>query len=242
MRNTLLVLCLSLAAVSSNAEDRFGRPVVKVKEPKDYQFVKLDDVDYPSLANAHFAVSCLAYRGTEHYYVEVSVKNNSTEPVLLPTSFITFEKPGYSVYRGDTIMAAREAAVAGGMRFTPIPPPYVPPTYNTTVNATATTYGNQTNISGTSTTTADNSGQAGANFGNAIGNAIAAHRFYKMQRTEVAFSNFLASHAQTDADAPLQPGQSRTVVVVFDEAKPKKKPFDVTLKIGEDSFHFAYKE
>jgi hypothetical protein len=242
MKKPLLAICLLAYATCALASDRFGRTVISVKDPKEYQFTKLDDVEYPSLTSAHYMVSCLVYRGTENYYVEVTVKNNSTDPIHLPTGFITFTKPGYTIYRGDVMAAARKAALAGGMSFVPTPPPYVPPTYNTTINATATTYGNQTQVSGTATTTADNSGQAGANFGNALGNAIAAHRFYKMQRTEVAFSNFLASHMQTDADSPVLPGQSRTVVVVFDQAKPKKRPFDVGLKIGEDTFTFSYKE
>ncbi len=242
MRNALLALCLLLVTITAAAESRFGRKVIRVTDPKDYQPVKLDDMDYPTLTNAHYTVSCLVYRGTEHYYVEVAVKNNTAEPVPLPTSFVAFDKPGYTVYRGDTMTAAREAATAVGMRFVPVPPPYVPPSYNTTINATASAYGNQTYVSGTATTTADTSGQAGANLGNAIGNAIAARRFYKMQRTNAVFSDFLASHVQTDADTPLQPGQARTIVAVFDELKPKKKPFEVTLKVGNDVFHFSYKE
>jgi len=242
LRNTLLGFCLSCVALVGSAETRFGRPIVKVHEPHNYQFIKLDDVQYPTLADAHYSVSCLVYRGTEHYYVEVNVKNNSNAAITLLPDFITFDKPGYSVYRGDTTMAAREAAMAGGVRFVPTQPPYVPPTYNTTINATATTYGNQTNVSGTATTTADNSGQAGANLGNAIGNAIAAHRFYKMQRTEIVFSHFLSSHTQTGMDTQLQPGQSRVIVAVFDQTKRKKKPFDINLKVGDDTFRFDYKE
>lgn len=236
------VLCLFVIALSASAESRFGRPVVKVDGAQDYTFSKLDEVNYPSLTKGDYSVSCLVYRGTQHYYVEVTVTNKSATPVPLQPSFINFDKPGYGVYRGDTMLAAREAAVAAGMRFTPTPPPYVPPTYDTTIRATATTYGNQTYVSGTATTTENDSGQAGATIGNAIGNAIAAHRFYKMQRQEVAFSNFLASHLQTDADTPLQPGRSRTIVTVFDQSKQKKKPFTVTMKVGEESFAFSYKE
>lgn|GEM_PF-1053862 len=242
MRKVLLACCLSTLFVSAYPDDRFGRPVVKVKESKDYQFIRLDDVNYPTISNARFAVSCIVYRGAQNYYVEVSVKNNTGAPVALPTSFLAFDKPGYSVYRGDTMLAAQQAAGASGQRFVPVPPPYVPPTYNTTINGTATTNGNQTTINGTSTTTPDYSGQAGANLGNAIGNAIAAHRFVKAQRTEAAFSTFLAQHAQTDADTPLEPGKSRTIVAVFQQAKQKKKPFEISVRVGEDTFHFDYKE
>ena len=242
MKKTLLALFLLLITGAAYGEERFGRPVIKVKDAKEYQFEKLDDVEYPSLSNDRVRVSCLVYRGIEHYYVEVKVTNKTSSPVPLPLSFVTFDKPGFTLFRTDTMMAAQEAAVAGGMRFTPIPAPYVPPTYNTTTTATATTYGNQTSISGTSTTTADNSGQAGANLGNAIGNAVAAHNFYKAQRINVAFSHFLAAHDQTDMDTPLQPGQSRTIVATFEQSKQKRKDFDIDIKVGDDSFQFAFKE
>ena len=76
MRNALLILCLSFVTIIATAESRFGRPVVKVRDSKNYQFVKLDDVDYPTLTNPHYTVSCLVYRGTEHYYVEVTVTSS----------------------------------------------------------------------------------------------------------------------------------------------------------------------
>jgi len=224
------------------SEKRFDRPLIKVSDPKTYQFHKLDDVEYPTLSNARYEVSCIVYRGTQYYYVEITIKNNSVIPLPIPTSFVTFSKPGYTTYRTDSMQAARQLAAAGGVRFIPTPAPYVPPTYHTTVDATATTYGNETNISGTATTTTDNSGQAGAELGNAIGNAIAARRFLKAQRDAVALSAFLESNSQTDEDMPLPPGQSRTIVATFTEVKQKKKPFSIDIDLGGDAFHFAYKE
>lgn len=225
MKCVLPTVCLLLMLNPAFGENRFGRPVVKVKDATSYQFIKSDDVSYPTVSNDRFSVSCLVYRGTEHYYVEVKITNRTHDPVFLRTDFIDFDKPGYSLDRTDTIIAAREAAAAGGARFTPTPPPYVPPTYNTTVNATATTYGNETNISGTATTTEDDSGQAGANLGNAIGNAIAAHRFYKMQRTDVAFSHFLATHVQTASDTALQPGRNQNHSGYVRPIKAQEAPF-----------------
>jgi hypothetical protein len=242
MKKVLLTLSTLLIAGLAHGEQRFGRPVVKVAAPDKYKMVKLDDVDYPTLSNESFTVSCLVYRGTERYYVEVTITNNTAASVSLPMSFVNFDKPGYTLERGDTMAAAREAAAVSGARFIPTPPPYVPPTYTTTINATATSYGDQTNISGTATTTPDYSGQAGANVGNAIGNAIAAHRFYKAQRIEAAFSHFLAGHVQTDMDTPIQPKETRTIVATFEQAKPKKKPFDIRLNIGPDVFGFDFKE
>lgn len=238
----LLIFCLLFTMKAAAGGDRFGRTVIKVKDPKAYQFKKLDDVEFPSLSNDRFDVTCLVYRRTERYYVEITVKNKTAQGVALPPSFVSFIKPGYTVYRTDTLAAAREAASAVGARFVATPPPYIPPTVNTTVNATATASGNQTQINGTATSTPDYSGQAGANFGNALGNAIAARRFYKAQRTEVAFSEFLAAHLQTEADAPLLVGETRTVIATFAQAKQKKAPFDVILKVGDQTFTFSYKE
>lgn len=213
-----------------------------MKDTKTYQFKKSDDIEYPTLSNDRFSVSCLVYRGTDFYYVEVNVTNKTGSPVFLSSDFVSFDKPGYSVYRGDTMTAAREIAADGDISFTPTPAPYVPPTYNTTINATATTYGNQTEVSGTATTTADYSGQAWANVGNALGNAIAARRVHNFQRTEIPFAYFLATHAQTGSDTALQPGESRSIVATFQQAKRKKKPFEITLRVGADTFRFVYKE
>jgi hypothetical protein len=244
VKRVLVAFCLLLTMHPALGADRFGRQVVQMSDPKSYEVVKRDDVGYAVRSNERFSVECLVYRGRENYYVEVNVMNKTNAPVTLPalSNFINFDKPGYTVQRIDTMEVAKRSALAAGVRFTPTPPPYVPPTYNTTVNATATTYGNQTNISGTATTRADNSGQAGANIGNAVGNAIAAHRFYKAQRTEVAFSHFLAAHVQTDFDTALEPAQSRSIVATFEQLKPKKKPFMVTVAIGTDTFRFDYKE
>jgi hypothetical protein len=227
---------------SASAEERFARPVLKVSDPKAYQFTRLDDVSYPSLGNDRYSVSCIVFRGTERYYVEVRVTNKTSEPLKLFMGFISFDKPGYTVYGSDPMIAAREAASFAGERFVAVPPPYVPPTYNTTVNATATTYGNQTYVSGTATTTPDYSGQAGANLGNAVGNAIAAHKFHKMQHADAALATFIATHVQTMFDSPLQAGETRTIITTFQQPKAKKKPFDVTLTVGADTFKFSYKE
>jgi hypothetical protein len=242
MKKAVFVFYLLVSTSLGLCADRFGRPVVKVSDPKGYQFVKLDDVEYPLLSNDRYDVTCLVYRGTERYYVEISVKNKTAAPVALPLDFVAFSKPGYTVYRTDTMDAASEAASFAGLRFVPTPPPYVPPTTNTTINATATTYGDQTQINGTATTTTDNSGQAGANLGNAIGNAIAARRFYNSQRTNALFSHYLAAHVQTLADTPLAAGESRVIVATYEQSKQKKKPFDITLQVGADKFTFSYKE
>ena len=241
MKKLLLVTCLLIVAPLFG-EERFGRAVVKLKDPKEYEFFKLDDVKYPTVSNDRYSVSCLVYRGTQRYYVEIGIKNKTTDSLNVSSDFVDFIKPGYTVFRTDTMAAAQQAAAVAGTKFIPTAAPYVPPTTNTSINATATTYGNQTQISGNATTTTDYSGQAGANLGNAVGNAIAARRFYKAQRTESAFSSYLAIHLQSASGTLLTPGETKTVVATFQQAKQKKAPFQILVHVGTDTFTFTYKE
>src|SRR5690349_16120798 len=113
------------------------------------------------LSSPEYAVSCVVYHGTQRYYVGIGIQNRTTAAVRLPFEFVTFDKPGYTVFRTDTIGAARDVAGSAGGQFVPTPAPQMPSTTTTTVNGTATTYGNQTQISGTATTTTDQSAQAG---------------------------------------------------------------------------------
>jgi hypothetical protein len=241
---TVAILLMYVCTVISPlvAEQRFGRDVIKVQNPSEYQFFKLDDVQFPMLFSTQYAVSCLVYRGTQRYYVEIGVQNKGSAPLNLPVEFVSFNKPGYTVFRTDTVAAARDVAERAGGQFVPTPPPQMPSTTNSTLNATATTYGNQTQITGTTTTTTDQSGQAGANLGNAIGNALAARSYYKTQRRESIFTNFLATFAQDQIGTTLQPGEAKVIVATFEQAKRKKAPFDIVVRVGAESFLFRYKE
>lgn len=232
--------CLSL-----HAAQRFGRTVIALEEPKNYQYFKLDDVNFPFLASQDYDVSCLVYRGTQYYYVEIAIHNRSSSPVTIPADFVEFQKPGYTVLRTDTGIAEAQLASAGGERFVPTPPPQMAPSSTTTtnINANATTYGGMTQINGTATsTTTDTSGQAGANFGNALGNAIAARRFYRAQQEAVSLAGFLNVFGWRNAPLTLQPGQAQKVIMTFQQFKPKKARFQVIVHIGAESFQFSYKE
>lgn len=236
------LLCLG---TSLHAAQRFGRPVIPLEDPKDYQLFKLDDVSFPMLSDAKYSVSCLVYRGTEYYYIEVAIQNRSSDNVIIPPEFIEFAKPGYTVFRVNTMAVAAELARASGERFVPTPPPQMPANSTTTtnINANATTYGNTTQINGTATsTTYDTSGQAGANFGNALGNAIAARRFYRAQREAISLANYLATFAWADTAQILKPGETRVITETFQQTKPKKAHFQVAIHVGDETFAFKYKE
>lgn len=234
-----------LTSISLHAAQRFGRPIIALENPKAYQYFRLDDVNFPFLSNAGYDVSCLVYRGTEYYYVEIAIHNRSLNPVTIPGDFVEFSKPGYTVLETDTSVAESQLASAAGQRFIPVPPPQMPPssTTTTTINANASTYGNMTQINGTATsTTTDTSGQAGANFGNALGNAIAARRFYRAQREAASLAGYLNAFGWKNTPLTLQPGQAQKVMMIFQQVKRKKAHFQVIIHIGEESFSFKYKE
>lgn len=238
----LLVLwpCTSLRAAQ-----RFGRPVIALEEPKNYQFFKLDDVNFPFLASTNYDVSCLVYRGTQYYYVEIAIHSRASSPVTISDDFVEFLKPGYTVLRTDAHIAEAQLANAAGEHFIPTPPPQLPPRSitTTTINANATTSGSMTQINGTATsTTRDTSGQAGANFGNALGNVIAARRFYRAQRENVSLAGYLNAFGWSNTPLTLQPGQTQKVIMTFQQFKLKKAHFQVIIHVGADSFPFKYKE
>lgn len=238
-----LLLIALLSGAAANAAQRFGRPIVGLEEPKNYQYFKLDDVNFPFLSSADYDVSCLVYRGTEYYYVEIAIHNRSSNPVTIPANFLEFSKPGYTVLQTDTSVAETQLASAAGAHFVPVPPPQMPPSSTTTtsINANATTYGNITQINGTATsTTTDTSGQAGANFGNALGNAIAARRFYKAQQEAVSLAGYLNAFGWKNMPISVQPGQAQKIMMTFQQIKQKKTHFEVIIHIGGESFTFKY--
>ena len=235
-RSLLLVFSLLIASTMTAAEKRFDRNIIKVANPQEYTFFKLDEVNFPSLTRDGISVSSLVYKGSEYYYVEVGVVNDRHEELTVPTDFVSFDKPNYTVFRTDTSAAALEIASAVGGRFVPTPPPQVPTSKTTTYNGTATTYGNQTDISGSATTTPNNSAQAGANLGNALGNAIAARSFYKAQSREMIFAHFLDTFAQGGQTIVVKPGEARVIMCTFEQVKKKKKPFDVQIRVGGEVF------
>jgi hypothetical protein len=237
------VFVLAVLASVSLAQKRFEQPVVKVSDPHAYTFVRNDEVEYPSLAKDGLSVSSLVFRGQTYYYVEVVIKNDTSEDVAVPAGAITFDKTGYTVVRVDPQQAIAQLSQEAGIAFVPTPPPVISPGQTTTTySGTASTYGNQTYINGSATTRTDNSGQAGANFGNAIGNAIAAHQFYKAQHAAVQLAGFLRTFGQTAQGIVVKPGETRTVVCTFAQFKQKKAPFSVDIRLGTSLFEFKYKE
>jgi len=236
-RYWLMVTAMLLLCKVATAESRFGRPVIKLSNPKEFKYFKLDDNQFPMLERGPISVSCMTYRGTKSYYVEVAVDNQSESPITLDPNFVSFNKPGYSVFLTDTVSSAADvwASVAGP--FIPTRPP--PPTQaTTTYSGTASTYGNTTQLSGTATTTVDDSAAGW----HGLGQAIAARRYRNAQTRDQSFAVYLVTFAHEKQEGTIQPGKAGLYIFTFQQIKQKKAPFDVTVKVGSESFAFRYKE
>ncbi|MCX6620582.1 MAG: hypothetical protein NTY38_05810 [Acidobacteria bacterium] len=183
------------------------------------------------------SVTCMTYRGTKRYYVEVAVMNRSEKPLVLNSNFVTFSKPGYSSFMSNTIASATDvwASVAGA--FVPTPPP-PPARATTTYSGTAQSYGNVTQISGTATTSVDNSAAGW----HALGQALAARSYYRAQSREQGFAEYLVTFAHERQDLTVPPGKVSQYVFTFEQVKRKKAPFVINISLGDEAFTFKYKE
>src|SRR5450432_4076929 len=72
-------------------------PQVTHRFPGRAKYFKLDDNQFPVLERGPLAVSCMTYRGTRRYYVEVGVINRSGAPAIVHGDFVSFNKQGYTV-------------------------------------------------------------------------------------------------------------------------------------------------
>ena len=236
----LLILLATLPPTVSYAAERFNRPVIEVADPSRYKFHDIDQIQVPSLENDSIEVSCVVYRGTQRYYVEIAIFNRTVRDIPVSTDFVAFRKPGYTVLQTSTLETARVIAAEANGTFVPTPPPQAPT--RATINGTASTYGGQTQISGSTTTGPDPWAQAGANLGNAIGNGIAARQYYAGQAQERTFAHFLEATAAESMAPLVRSGESRTITQTFEQLKSKKAPFEIVVSLAGSTFAFTFKE
>ena len=237
MRRLSVIVGTLLMCGTAFAESRFGRPVVKLANPKEFGYFKLDDNQFPFLERGSVSVSCMTYRGTRRYYVEIGIVNRSGAPAVLQNGFVSFNKQGYTVLLADTMASATDVWANVARAFVPTPPP--PPTKSTTTySGTATTLGNNTQINGMATTTVDNSAAGW----HALGQAIAARNYYNAQGREQKLAVYLATFAHEKQEMTIQPGKTGLYIFTFEQMKQKKAPFEVRVSEGSETFVFAYKE
>jgi hypothetical protein len=215
--NRILFFGILAVGVVASAEDRFGRPVVKLANPQAILYYKVDGNNIPYFSKDGVTVSCMTYRGTQRYYVEVGVSNHLSEPVPVSRDFVNFTKPGYTVIATSTLSAVEDLVGAAAVPFVRTPPP--PPTKSTTVyDGNSTTYGDTTQANGRATTTTDNSAAGW----HALGEAIGARRYYNNQRREQSFANYLQMFAHERQDLIVQPGKANIYMYTFEQIKQKK--------------------
>jgi hypothetical protein len=85
MRRLSVVSAALLLCGIASAESRFGRPVMKVANPKEFGYFKLDDNQFPFLEKGALSVSCMTYRGTRRF---VPIGNAGQIAVTRRESFI----------------------------------------------------------------------------------------------------------------------------------------------------------
>jgi len=57
----------------------------------------------------------------------------------------------------------------------------------------------------------------------------------------MAFADHLTAFAHENQSVPLEPGESRVYVFVFDQLSRKRLPLTVVVRVGSDSFRFPYR-
>jgi len=232
-----LALVSVLVSGVLNSESRFNRPVVKLADPKAYKTFKMDDNQFAVLQNGPISVTCITYRGTQFYYVEVAILNQQGAAVMLDADFVKFNKPGYTVLLANTLETAAEILSQNSGEFLATPAP--PPTQSTTTySGTANTIGNTTQLNGTATTTVDNSAAGW----HALGQAIAVRSFYNAQNANQRFAKYLAAFAHERQDRIVLPGIANLYTFAFQQVKQKKAPFVISVRVGREVFEFRYKE
>lgn len=240
-RRVLIVMCFLCFGVplnSASAAERFGRKILAVADESLYRIETIDEVDVPVLDIDGVSVSCLVYRGTQRYYVEVSIKNGKASGIEWSNDDIVMIKPGYSIFRVNALDAARESAEYAGVPFVPAPPPE--PVTTTTIQTHTSVYGNSAYSTGTAQTRQTQ--DAGANIGYALGTFLARRRDAKDKAEAARFADFIGNHAIEVAPAYAEPGQTRIIVAAFEQAKPRHAPFHVKVVADGHEFSFEYKE
>ena len=92
--------------------------------------------------------------------------------------------------------------------------------------------------SGTATTTVDNSAAGW----HALGQAIAARRYYNAQGREQNFAKYLVSFGYETQPLVIEPQKAQLYIYTFEQIKQKKAPFRILVRVGPEQFAFEYKE
>jgi hypothetical protein len=213
------VLAFTFLAIAGMAmgETRFGRPVAKLANPKDFEFVKLEDNRFPTLRKNGISVACITYRETQQYYVEVAVTNESDRPIELGKDFVQF-KSNSNIASLDTLGVA--AAV------------------QKSATSSAAPQGLSASRASSLSPNGTRANDDGKGSSQSILDDIA--RNAQVQATQLATR--LTTFAHEKQALTLEPKGTRFYIFVFEQPDRKKAPFEVSVTAEAVTWVFAYKE
>jgi hypothetical protein len=207
---------LSLASLAV-AETRFGRPVVKLANPKDFEFINLEDNRFPMVRKNATSVACITYKESQRYYVEVSVTNQSDGPIELTKDFVQF-KSNANVPSLDTLMVAAD----------------VQKTAASSAGSPGISASRSSSISSGSITVDEGQRGSAQSMLESINRASQLHANQLVER--------LTTFAHEKQDLTLAPKGTRFYVFVFEQPDRKKAPFEISVTAQSATWVFAYKE
>lgn len=207
---------LSLAGLAAG-ETRFGRPVVKLSNPKDFEFVNLEDSRFPMLRKNAASVACITYRESQRYYVEVAVTNQSDQPIDLKKDFVQF-KSSASVTSLDTLAVAADVQKSS-----------TSPAPSQGLSASRASSLSPAGI------TPNDDGRGSVQ---SMMNAMA--RTAQLQSTQLATR--LTTFAHEKQGLTLEPKSTRFYIFVFEQSDRKKAPFEISVSTETESWSFSYRE
>jgi hypothetical protein len=203
---------LSLAGLAIG-ETRFGRPVAKLANPKEFEFVNFEDARFPVIHKNAASVACMAYREQQRYYVEVAVTNPSAKPIMLSKDFVQLKSDaGFSPL--DTLAVAADVERTGAAPTTP----QLSASRASSISSGTITSGDDRN-----------------------GNMLAAiARTTQEHANQLATRLKTMGHERQSLS--IEPGGTRFYVFVFEQAGRKKGPFEIAVATGAETLVFPYKE
>ncbi len=215
-RAVLAFTFLSIAGLAMG-ETRFGRPVAKLANPKDFEFVKLEDNRFPTLRKNGISVACITYRETQQYYVEVAVTNESDRPIELSKDFVQF-KSNSNIGSLDTLDVA--AAVQKSAASSAAPQ----------------------GLSASRASSLSPNGTRANDDGRGSSESILDDIARKAQVQSTQLAARLTSFAHEKQALTLAPKGTRFYIFVFEQPDRKKAPFEVAVTLEAATWVFAYKE
>jgi hypothetical protein len=212
----LVLAFVSLAGLAAG-ETRFGRPVAKLSNPKDFEFINMEDNRFPVLRKNAASVACIAYRESQRYYIEVAVTNQSDQPIEFKKDFVQF-KSGSGVVLLDTLVAAAEVQKSAS---SPAP------------------------VQGLSASRASSLSSTGVT-ANDDRRGSTQSMLEAMNHTAQLQSNQLATRLMTFAHEKqaliLEPKGTRFYIFVFEQSDRKKGPFEISVSTETESWSFPYRD